>query len=78
MTNSEELMRALRIEASVPKDGVLELRDLPFKAGERVEVIILEEGVQPPSEEWRKLAGSVIRYDDPTHPVGVEDWDALK
>ena len=71
-------MRALRIEASVPKDGILELRDLPFKAGARVEVIILEEGAQPPSEEWRKLAGSVVRYDDPTAPVGVEDWDALK
>ena len=24
------------------------------------------------------LRGTVLRYDDPFEPVGVEDWDALK
>jgi antitoxin (DNA-binding transcriptional repressor) of toxin-antitoxin stability system len=24
------------------------------------------------------LKGSVLRYDDPFEPVGVEDWEALK
>lgn len=24
------------------------------------------------------LRGSLLRYDDPFEPVGVEDWDALK
>jgi antitoxin (DNA-binding transcriptional repressor) of toxin-antitoxin stability system len=24
------------------------------------------------------LRGSVLRYDDPFEPVGVEDWEALK
>ena len=33
-----------------------------------------------PSEEeaLKALRGSVIRYDDPLEPVGVEDWEALK
>ncbi|MCX7302870.1 MAG: type II toxin-antitoxin system Phd/YefM family antitoxin [Hyphomicrobiales bacterium] len=25
-----------------------------------------------------KLKGSVLRYDDPFEPVGVDDWEALK
>jgi hypothetical protein len=71
-------MRALRVETAVSEDGVIEIRDLPFKAGEKVEVIVLERTPQPPSEDWRKLRGSVTAYDRPTEPVGVEDWDALK
>jgi len=29
-------------------------------------------------EARRALKGSVLRYDDPTEPVGVEDWESLK
>ena len=34
-------MRAYRVEKTILEDGVLELRALPFRAGEIVEVIIL-------------------------------------
>ena len=34
-------MRAYRVEKTLSEDGVLELRALPFLAGEIVEVIIL-------------------------------------
>ena len=34
-------MRAYRVEKIVSQDGVLELRAVPFRAGEVVEVIIL-------------------------------------
>lgn len=30
-----------------------------------------------PAEALAALRGSVIRYDDPTEPVGLEDWEAL-
>ena len=30
-----------------------------------------------PDETLRSLRGSVLRYDDPTEPVGSEDWEAL-
>ena len=30
-----------------------------------------------PSEALAALRESVIRYDDPTEPVGLEDWEAL-
>lgn len=31
-----------------------------------------------PAEALAALRGSVIRYDDPTEPVGLEDWEALR
>lgn len=33
---------------------------------------------EPKSDPFEILRGSVLRYDDPFEPVGVEDWDALK
>ena len=31
-----------------------------------------------PFETLKELCGSVIRYDDPTEPVGLDDWESLK
>jgi antitoxin (DNA-binding transcriptional repressor) of toxin-antitoxin stability system len=31
-----------------------------------------------PEAALRKLRGSVLRYDDPLEPVGLEDWEALQ
>ena len=31
-----------------------------------------------PAEALKVLRDTVIKYDDPTEPVGLEDWDALK
>lgn len=31
-----------------------------------------------PAEAIKALRGSVLRYDDPTEPVGVEDWESLR
>ena len=31
-----------------------------------------------PAEALKALRGTVIKYDDPTEPVGLEDWEALK
>lgn len=71
-------MRAWRLETAVPADGVLRLQPDSFRAGDEVEVIVLERPAKAKGEDWRKLKGSVLRYDDPTEPVGVEDWEALK
>jgi prevent-host-death family protein len=34
--------------------------------------------VDDPEELLKPLRGSVIKYEDPTEPVGVEDWEALR
>ena len=31
-----------------------------------------------PEAALKSLRGTVVRYDDPTEPVGLEDWDALR
>ena len=31
-----------------------------------------------PSEILKMLRGSVIKYEDPTEPVGLGDWESLK
>jgi hypothetical protein len=71
-------MRAWRSETSVLQDGVIRVTDVPFKAGESVEVIVIERTAPPRTEAWRSLRESVVRFDNPTEPVAVEDRDALK
>jgi hypothetical protein len=31
-----------------------------------------------PAELLRPIRNSVLKYDDPTAPVGLEDWEALR
>ena len=31
-----------------------------------------------PAEVLKTLRGSVVRYDDPLEPVGMEDWESLR
>lgn len=78
-------MNAHRIETVLTEDGTLTLRGLPFHAGDTVEVIILESrtsqheaSTHSPDSNPYPLRGTVIRYDEPTEPVALEDWEALK
>ena len=71
-------MQAYRVETRLEKDGTLTLTNLPLRAGEVIEVIIL---VQPSasSEQIRyPLRGTPITYLEPTEPVAPEDWEALQ
>ena len=34
--------------------------------------------VEDPEEVLKLLRDTVIKYEDPTEPVGLEDWEALK
>jgi len=79
-------MNAHRIETILTENGTLTLRDLPFQKGDAIEVIILErrslrqgEALTSHSESNPyPLRGKVIRYDDPTEPVALEDWEVLQ
>ena len=33
---------------------------------------------EDPSDALRMLRNSVIRYDNPTDPVGLDDWESLR
>ncbi len=67
---------AYRTESTVTEDGALNLRGLPFQAGEALEVILIRRARGEGSRgEVESLRGSVLRYDDPTTPVAEEDWE---
>ncbi len=71
-------MQAYRVETTLEQDGMLMLNNLPFQAGEAVEVIIL---VRPPVSLGQKrypLRGKPISYINPTEPVAETDWEAVK
>ena len=68
-------MNAHRIETVLTETGTLILRDIPFQAGDTVEVIILERRSPHPASNPYPLQGTVFRYDDPTEAVSVEDWE---
>ena len=71
-------MQTHREEAVVRGDGSLLIDHIPFKAGERVEVILIaspRESAPASKYPWR---GKPYRYDNPTDPIGVQDWGSRK
>jgi hypothetical protein len=71
-------MQAYRVEAILEEDGIPTLSNLPLRAGEAVEVIIL---VQPPgvvSHQRYPLHGTSVHYSKPTEPVAQEDWETAQ
>jgi hypothetical protein len=71
-------MKACRIETTVSEDKSLLLKEVPFRAGDMVEVIVLSSPERRQAESPYPLRGTPIRYDDPTEPVAESDWDVLK
>ncbi|BAY96703.1 hypothetical protein NIES37_06380 [Tolypothrix tenuis PCC 7101] len=73
-------MKAHRIEATLTEDGTLLIKDLPFQAGEAVEIIILESHTHSQKANPYPLRGKEpYRYDDPFETaVPLEDWEVLQ
>ena len=71
-------MKAYRVEKQIAANGELKLSGLPFKEGDKVEVIILSYETSPYSVTPSPLRGKVIEYLDPTEPVAEEEWELLK
>ncbi len=75
-------MNAHKIDTVLSEDGTLTLQDLPFHAGDTVEVIVLKTKTsqhkattKPPSDKnlYPLHDTQPYRYDDPTEPVALED-----
>ena len=69
-------MSTNHVEVTLAQDGQLVLKELPFRAGDTVEVIILARNSKPNGNEY-PLRGQPIKYADPTDPVAQADWDAI-
>jgi hypothetical protein len=68
-------MQAHRIETTVQQDGKLVIQDIPFQAGDVVEVIILSVPKLRTQDKY-PLQGTVLEYLNPTEPVASDDWEA--
>lgn len=71
-------MNVHRIETTLNQDGTLTLSDLPFHAGDAVEVIVRPRSQKPAGQKRYPFHGVQIKYVNPTDPVAEEDWVALK
>jgi hypothetical protein len=70
-------MQTHRTKAIVAENGSLTVEQLPFPAGESVEVVVFPANEESPREERYPLRGTPIHFDDPTTPVADTDWESL-
>lgn len=71
-------MSTHHVETKLTEDGKLTLNDLPFHAGDAVEVIVMSRTTEAPSVDRYPLRGKPVQYIEPTEPVAEEDWEALR
>ncbi len=69
-------MDAHQVDTTLEQDGTLTLNDLPFAAGDEVEVIIRARETKANEQARYPLRGQPIQYDEPTMPVAQDDWAA--
>ena len=69
-------MQAYRVETTLPEDGTVTLRQLPFEAGESIEIIVLSHEDAATAPDRYPLRGTPVEYLEPTQPVACDDWDA--
>ncbi len=71
-------MQAYRVRIVITKSETLTLTDLPFRAGDEVEVIIHKRATQSQAPNRYPLRGEQVRYIDPFESVAEHDWAALR
>ena len=71
-------MNAHRVETTINQDGTLTLNDIPFRAGDEVEVIILGRPHKPGGANAYPLRGQPVQYEAPTEPVAEDEWSAIR
>lgn len=71
-------MQAYKVSSHVGEDGSVTVENLPFPAGEEVEVIVLANARAHREQQRYPLRGMAIQYVDPTGPVADDEWEALR
>jgi hypothetical protein len=71
-------MNTHRLEIALTENGKITLENLPFLAGETVEIVISHQEKVPSSDNSFPLEGTVNYYDDPFEPVADHEWEVLK
>ena len=71
-------MDTYRVDRTLTEDGTITLDNLPFQAGDSVEIIIVPRSVPLNENGNHPLRGKVIHYNNPADPVAETDWEALQ
>lgn len=71
-------MNTHRLEIALTENGKITLENLPFKAGETVEIVISTSNKIPQLDQPFPLEGTVYYYDEPFEPVAEDEWEVLK
>lgn len=71
-------IKTYRVVKTVADGRRLSLEDLPFQAGDEVEVVVRSQARKAASHERYPLRGKPVRYLRPLEGVDVDDWEALK
>ena len=69
-------MEALRVETQLQQNGVLLLKNLPLRAGQAIEVIILVKSQPQTTAERYVRRDTPVTYLDPFEPA-ESSWEAL-
>jgi hypothetical protein len=70
-------MNAHRVEAILEQDGTLILKDLPFRAGEKIEVVLRPMTPAVNSNGPYPLTRKPAQDVEPNEEVETEEWNAL-
>lgn len=70
-------MQEYRTKTTISKDGQLSLQGVPFRKGEKVEVIVLTRELKPHGERY-PLRGKPFIYHQPFDSVAEDEWEELK
>ncbi len=71
-------MQIYRSETIISKDGSLSIKGLPFRSGDKVEVIVRPQYRKQKLNGRYPLRGKPITYIEPFESVAEDHWDALK
>jgi hypothetical protein len=71
-------MKVYAYEHTIGQNGVLTLTDLPFNAGEEIEVIIIPRAKLKTDKKRYPFWGKPITYLNPTDPIAEADWEVYK
>lgn len=70
-------MQAYVYECTMTTNRVLTLDNLPFTAGEQIEVILIRRPDVQRQNDRYPFRGKPLTYHEPTEPVADDDWEAL-
>ncbi len=71
-------MQTYHIETTVTSDGTVTIMGLPFRIGEKIEVVLRRRNDEKTPKEKYPLRGKLIRYDHPFESVAENDWNTLQ